>query len=202
MPKIANYKAGNIILKNDTTKFISNIMIYNKDGKEMISKYRFQNSYPAGQEIKLGAFRCTDDLIVKFKMDGKTYVYKQNDYVKPIFKESVTLWTESFLLVRAQRSPFLCPLIRIRRRQDMGNACTRFRHVAISKGPFHEVLRLSRLWLHLVVGHHRLVLLFYYDLIVIHRLSKDSGNTTYFLQFFHKCFVSLCHQHVIFILHG
>ena len=111
-------------------------------------------------------------------------------------------WTESFLLVRAQRSPFLCPLIRIRRRQDMGNACTRFRHVAISKGPFHEVLRLSRLWLHLVVGHHRLVLLFYYDLIVIHRLSKDSGNTTYFLQFFHKCFVSLCHQHVIFILHG
>ena len=92
MPKIANYKAGNIILKNDTTKFISNIMIYNKDGKEMISKYRFQNSYPAGQEIKLGAFRCTDDLIVKFKMDGKTYVYKQNDYVKPIFKESVTLY--------------------------------------------------------------------------------------------------------------
>ena len=25
-------------------------------------------------------------------MDGKTYVYKQNDYVKPIFKESVTLY--------------------------------------------------------------------------------------------------------------
>ena len=92
MPKIANYKAGNIILKNDTTKFISNIMIYNKDGKEMISKYRFQNSYPAGKEINLGAYKCADDLIVKFKMDGKTYVYKQNDYVKPIFKESVTLY--------------------------------------------------------------------------------------------------------------
>lgn len=92
MPKIANYKAGNIILKNDTTKFISNIMVYNKDGKEMISKYRFQNSYEAGKEINLGAYKCADDLIVKFKMDGKTYVYKQNDYVKPIFKESVTLY--------------------------------------------------------------------------------------------------------------
>lgn len=97
LPTIANYRAGNLILKNDATKFISNIMVYNKDGKELISKYRFQNSYPAGQEIKLGAFRCTDDLIVKFKMDGKTYVYKQNDYVKPIFKESVTLYaTEDF----------------------------------------------------------------------------------------------------------
>jgi hypothetical protein len=73
-------------------------MVYNKDGKELISKYRFQNSYPAGQEIKLGAFRCTNDLIVKFKMDGKTYVYKKNDgYVKPIFKDNVTLYaTEDF----------------------------------------------------------------------------------------------------------
>ena len=97
LPTIANYRAGNLILKNDATKFISNIMVYNKDGKELISKYRFQNSYPAGQEIKLGAFKCTNDLIVKFKMDGKTYVYKQNDYVKPIFKESVTLYvTEDF----------------------------------------------------------------------------------------------------------
>ena len=92
LPTIANYRAGNLILKNDATKFISNIMVYNKDGKELISKYRFQNSYPAGQEIKLGAYKCADDLIVKFKMDGKTYVYKQNDYVKPIFKESVTLY--------------------------------------------------------------------------------------------------------------
>ena len=92
LPTIANYRAGNLILKNDATKFISNIMVYNKDGKEMISKYRFQNSYEAGKEINLGAYKCADDLIVKFKMDGKTYVYKQNDYVKPIFKESVTLY--------------------------------------------------------------------------------------------------------------
>ena len=98
LPTIANYRAGNLILKNDATKFISNIMVYNKDGKELISKYRFQNSYPAGQEIKLGAFRCSDDLIVKFKMDGKTYVYKKNDgYVKPVFKDNVTLYaTEDF----------------------------------------------------------------------------------------------------------
>lgn len=98
LPTIANYRAGNLILKNDATKFISNIMVYNKDGKELISKYRFQNSYPAGQEIKLGAFKCTNDLIVKFKMDGKTYVYKKNDgYVKPIFKDNVTLYaTEDF----------------------------------------------------------------------------------------------------------
>ena len=98
LPTIANFRAGNLILKNDATKFISNIMVYNKDGKELISKYRFQNSYPAGQEIKLGAFKCTNDLIVKFKMDGKTYVYKKNDgYVKPVFKDNVTLYaTEDF----------------------------------------------------------------------------------------------------------
>ena len=29
--------------------------------------------------------------IVKFKMDGQTYVYNLNKYVKTIFKEDVTL---------------------------------------------------------------------------------------------------------------
>ena len=30
--------------------------------------------------------------IVKFKMDGQTYVYTLNKYVKTIFKEDVTLY--------------------------------------------------------------------------------------------------------------
>lgn len=92
MPRIANYTAGNLILKNDTDKFISNIMVYDKDGNALVPRTQFQGSNPAGREIRLGAFKCCEDLIVKFVMDGKTYVYSLNKYAKTVFKEDVWLY--------------------------------------------------------------------------------------------------------------
>lgn len=95
MPSIANFKAGKLTLVNDSEKFISNIMVYDKNNKELVPKSRFQNSYKAGTEIPLGAFKCSDDLIVKFKMDGNTYVYKTNEYVKTVFKDEVKLYVNN-----------------------------------------------------------------------------------------------------------
>lgn len=95
-PKMYRYKVAPIVLKNDyMNKFISNIMVYTKDGKQAVSETQFQNSYPSGSEIKLGDFRCAEDLIVKFKMDGKTYTYSANQYVKPVFKNIVTLYASN-----------------------------------------------------------------------------------------------------------
>ena len=33
-------------------------------------------------------------------------------------------------------------------------------------------------------------------------ISEDSGYATNILEFFHKCFIALCHLHIVFILHG
>ena len=96
MPKIINYRAGNLILKNNFAgKYISNIMVYNSKGQALIPKSTFQNSYPAGTDIKLGAYACKDDLMVKFKMDGKTYKYSLNPYVKTVFKDDVILYADN-----------------------------------------------------------------------------------------------------------
>lgn len=92
MPKMVNFKAGNLILRNNTGKFISNIMVYNSKGQAIVSDKMFQNNYPDGTNINLGAYKCSEDIIVKFKMDGQTYVYNLNKYVKTIFKEDVTLY--------------------------------------------------------------------------------------------------------------
>ena len=92
MPKMENAKAGNLILKNNTGKYISNIMIYNSKNQLLVPEENFQNSYPDGTSIKLGAYKCTEDIIVKFKMDGQTYVYNLNKYIKTVFKEDVTLY--------------------------------------------------------------------------------------------------------------
>lgn len=93
MPKVYTHKVAPIVLKNDyKNKFISNIMVYTKDGKEVTSKTQFQNSYPSGSEINLGDYKCSEDLIVKFKMDDKTYTYSTNPYVKAVFKNTVTLY--------------------------------------------------------------------------------------------------------------
>ena len=92
MPKMVNYKAGHLILKNNTGKYISNIMVYNGAGQLLVHEKMFQNNYPDGTDIKLGAYKCSEDIIVKFKMDGKTYVYNLNPYIKTIFKEEVTIY--------------------------------------------------------------------------------------------------------------
>jgi len=92
MPKMENSRAGHLILKNNTGKYISNIMIYNSKNQPLVPKENFQNNYPDGTSIKLGAYKCTEDIIVKFKMDGQTYVYNLNQYVKTIFKDDVTLY--------------------------------------------------------------------------------------------------------------
>lgn len=92
MPSIPNFKAGKLILVNDSEKYISNIMVYRKGGTALVPSTRFQNSYKAGQEVQLGGFKCSEDIIVKFKMDGKTYVYKTNEYVKTVFKDEVKLY--------------------------------------------------------------------------------------------------------------
>ena len=92
MPKMVNYKAGNLILKNNTGKYISNIMVYNGAGQHLVPAKRFQNNYPNDTDIKLGAYKCTEDIIVKFKMDNQTYVYNLNKYAKTVFKENVTLY--------------------------------------------------------------------------------------------------------------
>lgn len=99
-PKQYRYRLAPVVLKNDyKNKFISNIMVYTKDGQPVTSKTQFQNSYPSGSEIKLGDFRCSSELIVKFKMDGKDYYYSTNTYVKPIFKDTVTLYASTDFMV-------------------------------------------------------------------------------------------------------
>ena len=37
---------------------------------------------------------------------------------------------------------------------------------------------------------------------IVNHLSEDCGNATKMLEFFHKCFIALCHLHIVFILHG
>lgn len=96
MPKMVNFKAGNLVLKNNFPgKYISNIMVYNSKGQPLVPAARFQNSYPAGTDIKLGAYKCAEDLMVKFKMDGKTYKYTLNQYVKTVFKDEVVLYSNN-----------------------------------------------------------------------------------------------------------
>lgn len=93
MPKMVNFKAGNLVLKNNTQgKFISNIMVYNEAGKRIVPASVFQNNYPSGTDIKLGAYNCQENLMVKFKMDGKTYKYTLNPYIKTVFKDNVILY--------------------------------------------------------------------------------------------------------------
>ena len=93
MPKMVNVKAGNLVLKNNTQgKFISNIMVYNEAGKPIVPASVFQNNYPSGTDIKLGAYNCQENLMVKFKMDGKTYKYTLNPYIKTVFKDNVILY--------------------------------------------------------------------------------------------------------------
>ena len=93
MPKMVNVKAGNLVLKNNTQgKFISNIMVYNEAGKPIVPASVFQNNYPSGTDIKLGAYNCQENLMVKFKMDGKTYKYTLNPFIKTVFKDNVILY--------------------------------------------------------------------------------------------------------------
>jgi len=97
---MVRFKAGKLRLMNDfdgqngrVWSYISNITIWDEEDKLLEAEDRFAESYEGGKVINLGSYKCDVPLKIRFKKDGKKYVYKldNNSFVKTKFEETVIL---------------------------------------------------------------------------------------------------------------